>query len=218
MTKPNSLRSAQDLFVLGPSPAGFTVGEFWQWGYSDLLDNTVRGVLAEFIVARALGCGSSCRVNWEAADLRLPSGLRVEVKAAAYRQSWTKGDVLSNIRFSIRPAYGWSFETNESSPEQRRNADLYVFCVLDNRQPTPLDPLDLTRWQFHVLPVRVLDERCPGQKTMGLATLQRLQPSTCSFAELAETVARVGGMNQAGATAPPLPEPSSSTGQRPAAL
>ena len=31
--------------------------EFWRWGGSDLVDNTFRGWLAEFIVASALGSG-----------------------------------------------------------------------------------------------------------------------------------------------------------------
>ncbi len=30
------------------------VSDFWRWAFSDLRDNTVRGVLAEFIVAAAL--------------------------------------------------------------------------------------------------------------------------------------------------------------------
>jgi hypothetical protein len=38
----------------GKSPVGATVADFWGWSRSDLLDNTERGVLAEFIVATAL--------------------------------------------------------------------------------------------------------------------------------------------------------------------
>jgi hypothetical protein len=34
---------------------GLTVADFWGWSRSDLLDNTERGVLAELIVAAALG-------------------------------------------------------------------------------------------------------------------------------------------------------------------
>lgn len=32
-----------------------TVSDFWQWGFSDLLQNTTRGILAEYIVAFLLG-------------------------------------------------------------------------------------------------------------------------------------------------------------------
>lgn len=33
-----------------------TVSDFWAWAGSDLLDNALRGQLAEFIVGSALGC------------------------------------------------------------------------------------------------------------------------------------------------------------------
>jgi len=33
----------------------FGMEDFWRWSASDLLSNALRGVLAEFIVARALG-------------------------------------------------------------------------------------------------------------------------------------------------------------------
>ena len=32
----------------------FTIKDFWSWAYSDLLDNTQRGVMAEFLVYSSL--------------------------------------------------------------------------------------------------------------------------------------------------------------------
>ncbi|MDQ2873467.1 MAG: hypothetical protein M3Y33_00995 [Actinomycetota bacterium] len=32
-----------------------TVAGFWRWAFSDLRDNFTRGILAEFLVARAVG-------------------------------------------------------------------------------------------------------------------------------------------------------------------
>ena len=32
-----------------------TVADFWRWAFSDLRDNTTRGILAEFLVAKAVG-------------------------------------------------------------------------------------------------------------------------------------------------------------------
>ena len=37
--------------------------EFWEWAYDDLLTNTTRGVLAEYIVATALGIRDTKRVR-----------------------------------------------------------------------------------------------------------------------------------------------------------
>ena len=38
--------------------------EYWEWAHSDLLVNVERGVVAEFIVAKAIGYKEK-RVEWE---------------------------------------------------------------------------------------------------------------------------------------------------------
>ena len=45
------------------------VVEFWRWAFSDLRDNTVRGVLAEFLVAAALGRTNTRRKGWDNYDV-----------------------------------------------------------------------------------------------------------------------------------------------------
>lgn len=62
--------------------------EFWQWSQSNLLNNTLRGTIAEFIVAKAVNATNTIRVEWDAYDLITPEGLKIEVKSAAYLQSW----------------------------------------------------------------------------------------------------------------------------------
>lgn len=37
-------------FTLHGKGAGITVLDFWRWAFSDLIDNTQRGVMAEFLV------------------------------------------------------------------------------------------------------------------------------------------------------------------------
>lgn len=41
-------------FTLHGASAGMTVKDFWSWAYSDLLNNTYRGVMAEFLVYSSL--------------------------------------------------------------------------------------------------------------------------------------------------------------------
>lgn len=77
--------------------------EFWQWSQSNLLNNTLRGTIAEFIVAKAVNATNTIRVEWDAYDLITPEGLKIEVKSAAYLQSWQQ-ERDSSIQFSIRPA------------------------------------------------------------------------------------------------------------------
>lgn len=76
--------------------------EFQAWAYHDLLTNTTRGVLAEYIVAKALGIGDMKRLEWDKHDLDI-DGVGVEVKSAAYVQTWeqTRSSV---IEFGIGPA------------------------------------------------------------------------------------------------------------------
>ena len=62
--------------------------DYWSWVYSDIVGNTNRGALAEFIVARAIGSEGSVRNDWAAYDLERPSEIKVEVKSSAYLQSW----------------------------------------------------------------------------------------------------------------------------------
>ena len=56
----------------------FHIAEFWQWAYSDMLRNTNRGVLAEFVVKAALELGgiytnTDIRSNFEPYDLVGPN-------------------------------------------------------------------------------------------------------------------------------------------------
>ena len=67
-----------------------TVVDFWRWAFSDLRDNTVRGVLAEFLVAAALGRTDVRRKGWDNFDVLSATGIRVEVKASGYLQSWAQ--------------------------------------------------------------------------------------------------------------------------------
>ena len=73
---------------------------FWQWAYSDLVGNTERGVLAEYIVACALGINNEDRILWGRYDLVTPQGVTIEVKTSGYIQTWEQ-QKLSNIKFGI---------------------------------------------------------------------------------------------------------------------
>ncbi|MYT34744.1 hypothetical protein GTY66_01480 [Streptomyces sp. SID8356] len=179
-------RSESDPLRAGGGAVG-TLGDFWQWACSDLVGNTMRGVLAEYIVGTALGCVDGTRVEWDTVDIRTPEGCRIEVKSAAYLQSWAQ-KALSKISFSIAPTARWDAAPGTVSPEVVRRSDAYVFCLLHHQDKQSLDPLDLTQWTFYVLPTRVLDERCPTQKTISLAGLQRLEPVQTGFSGLAEAV------------------------------
>ena len=74
-------------------PTGYLLSDFWAWSSSDLLNNTLRGHFAEFIVSASLGLNlKRPQADWAPYDVYYPmdkrSGIRIEVKSAAYLQAW----------------------------------------------------------------------------------------------------------------------------------
>lgn len=185
-----SRKSGDERFSLAGESLDLRLSDFWQWSSSDIVSNAMRGVLAEFLVASALGLADGVRNQWDAFDLLLADGTRLEVKSAAYLQSWAHAK-LSNIAFTIRPTQAWSSETNQLSSELRRQADIYIFCLLDHREKATLDPMRLEQWTFYLLRSSLLDERFPTQKTISLASLLKLEPLAAEFENLAERVAEL---------------------------
>ena len=53
-----SLKTGKETFLKNGRRSDFTLSDFWKWSSSDLLNNAMRGVLAEFIVGTALECKS----------------------------------------------------------------------------------------------------------------------------------------------------------------
>src|SRR5689334_3299664 len=98
---------AQKLNPLRPITGldGLTITDFWVWAYSDILSNSNRSVFAEFMVGSALNVLETPRVEWDGVDFRYGSK-KVEVKAAAYLQSWAQTKP-STISFDIGMKKAW---------------------------------------------------------------------------------------------------------------
>ena len=188
---PTTRRTGREPFHRGGRPTGVCLGDFWQWSASDLLGNTARGILAEYIVALDLGIAGGVWSGWGTWDLETPDGIKVEVKSASYLQAWGQRE-LSKITFGIAPTRPWDPESNRYADQVKRWSDAYVFSVLANKDPATLDPLDLEQWTFYVLGTSALDEKCPRQKRIGLAGLLRLGPLEVRFGEIGRAVGNVG--------------------------
>ncbi|AQT67033.1 hypothetical protein STSP2_00172 [Anaerohalosphaera lusitana] len=165
-------------------PTAFTVGSFWRWAYSDILSNANWGVFAEYLVASALGAVDHARIEWDAFDIAY-GGTKIEVKSSAYLQSWPQKRP-SAIRFDIGKKLSWTADTNEYSPRPHRPADIYVFCLLAEKDRSRVNVLDTTQWQFYVLPREVLDAELGEAKTLSLKVLEGLtEPITYQKLKLA---------------------------------
>lgn len=159
------------------------VVDFWRFAMSDLRMNNVRGYLAEFLVARALGA-TGPRVEWDAYDVLAPDGTRIEVKASAYVQAWAQRRP-SRITFTGLTGRTWT-PAGGSSDDQTFNADVYVFAVQTAADHDSYDSLDTEQWQFYVLPRQVLAGR--GTRSISLATLESLNAGPHPINALAEAI------------------------------
>ncbi|HEX6751260.1 MAG TPA: hypothetical protein VF092_28475 [Longimicrobium sp.] len=182
-------RSGSEPFTCGGAPTDFNLLGFWQWASSDLASNVLRGVLAEYLVAQALGVASGLRDPWQAYDLVSPGGLTIEVKSAAYLQSWWQRS-HSAINFTVRETRAWSAETNALASTAQRQAALYVFALLGHLDKPTLNPLDLDQWEFYLVPSRTLTEQVGAAKQLSLKRLLALGPDKAGFSELGAAIRR----------------------------
>ncbi len=173
-------------------PVGATVRDFWGWIGSDLVGNTTRGLFAEYLVGLAVGAFAGedtdgVRDEWGKHDIETPDGVTIEVKSAAYLQTWLQKKE-STPSFGIARTQAWDNTTGSSSEEKARWSDVYVFCLLHHRSKATLNPLDVGQWTFFVLPTAVLDAEVGEQKSIGLRRLRDLGASEVSFGGIARAV------------------------------
>ena len=130
-----TIKTGEEKFYSSSKKKTFTLKEFWQWSASDLVSNATRGMLAEFIVAKALGIElKNPREEWATWDLELPKKVKIEVKCSGYLQTWPQNE-YSKIKFSIEKTHAWDEEKGVYEGEKKRQADLYIFCF--NKNPRP---------------------------------------------------------------------------------
>ena len=164
----------------------YSMLNFWQWAYSNLILNVSRGTFAEFIVKSALDkhgftYNSEMKTGFEPYDLDgpiIPSLnrlSRLEVKSAAYVQLW---DIKHPDRasFSIAPAKlpDATGDFNDVAPRQRNN-DIYVFTLYTAKDRNR-NILDLSWWQFYVIPTFMIesDPILKKQKTISLKKVENM--------------------------------------------
>lgn len=70
-----------------PLLPGVRVRDFWAWAMGDLRPNSTRGMLAQFLVAKAVGDTRPLDDGWGDFDVQSPEGIKIEVKSSGYLQS-----------------------------------------------------------------------------------------------------------------------------------
>tara|TARA_B110000211_G_scaffold120856_1_gene139654 strand:- start:1793 stop:2380 length:588 start_codon:yes stop_codon:yes gene_type:complete len=181
-------KEASTAFQLKNNNLDFNLIDFWTWNQSDLIENRTRGILAEFIVMKALGIVSSIRVEWDPYDLKTLEGYKIEIKSAAYIQTWEQND-FSTISFDIKPTK--PFNNNSYSGTKTRPSDVYVFCLLHHKNQQSINPMMLEQWTFFIVSTKYLNTNLPEQKSIGLATIKNLTHEQCTYIDLKKGIDKV---------------------------
>ena len=170
-------KQGNESFVADGKQLDFSLNDFWRWNVSDLLNNLTRGHLAEFIVAKALHIKSDVRDEWAAFDLE-KEGTKIEVKAAAYIQTWTQHN-FSKIKFEVCKTKEWDWDKHGYRDPAKRHAHIYIFALFAYKDEEALknkesvNPLDLDKWSFFLVPTTVLDDL--DQNSISLEALQKME-------------------------------------------
>ena len=175
-------------FTIGSEPIPTTVKDFWAWSMSRLLADGPRGDLAEFIVNTALGIDTTdAKHGWGECDI-LYGGYRIEVKCSSLLQAWDR-DTPPRPVFSISKTVNCDIKETESGlryigrdnlPPQRRS-EIYIFCLFAHTERSSADPLNLSQWQFYVVPTALINERCGNRRSISFPGITNLGVTSCTF-------------------------------------
>ena len=185
------LLSGKERFLLDNVPTDYQLYDFWRWQSSDLINNALRGKLAEFIVAKALDIDTdSPRDEWDSYDLLYDCKYKIEVKTSAYVQSWHSDKrANSTIQFTIRSTKAWTVEGFRS--ESVRQSDMYIFCIHAERVKSKANPMLLEQWEFYPVLTKDITDKLGNQKTAGLSTVKQLCPEPFKYDKLHDAVKKI---------------------------
>jgi hypothetical protein len=106
--------------------------------------------------------------------------------------------------FSGLSSLSYSYETNAMGEEPEYSADVYVLAVQTCTEPAGYDPLDISSWEFYVIPVSTLVD-IGSPKTISKSRLDRLGVEAVPYEELNAAVKEAAANSAESATATETP-------------
>ena len=164
--------------------------DYAAWRLANLLDNTERGIVGEYLVGTALGCPGEGHRNWLPYDLHSADGTAIEVKSAGRLQAWGDGAPQSPT-FSVgRATRWWDHEHGcYRGEEKQRWSRVMVFALHDWTDRGTAHPLDEKQWRFWVVPTSAIAAEFGGREgRAGIARLERMGAVSCIWDELPTAV------------------------------
>jgi len=174
----------------------FSVLEFWQYGFSNLNSNVLRGALAEFLVENALKDKVKIEVRnpWGDYDVLTEDGRKIEVKCCSYIQDWDQ-DKLSNIIWSGLKAKELYYSDAVKKLSELKSADyksdVYILALFKHQDHSTLDILNMDQWCFYVLSKDKLKEITKNGNSVSLARLQKLNMEPCHFNSISTEIINI---------------------------
>jgi hypothetical protein len=133
-----------------------TVLDFWQYAFSNINANVLRGAYAEFLVECAIKDLSKIetREAWGDWDVLGEDGTKIEVKCCSYIQDWDQQD-YTKIQWGGLKAkelyYSEAIKPFKEIGNADYKSDVYVLALLKHKDHETLNILDLDQWDFYVL-------------------------------------------------------------------
>ena len=177
-----------------------SVDQFYQWAYADLFTNIIRAVIAEYIVACAIGKETSPRSSWFGYDFDF-EGIKIEVKSTACFVSGRTPTKSNTYDISARSG-SWHPDGTLISVDgsARRCADVYVFAFHWQTDRELADTLDVAQWRFYVVPTAWLNAHLGGRKTVSRDRIaQHFSP--VPYDRLRDAISRTAGPSGTAAAA-----------------
>ncbi len=183
-----------------------TLVDFWRWAFSDLCDDDIKGIFAEWMVRMLLGLPlqDSRRISWADSDIILPNGTRIEVKATSVWQSWKLVNedgtpkpvraptALSPAKFRFAGLQART-AVSPAAPDALRQfkSDFYVFCFHSQIDPSGWDAWNLAHWEFYMMTRQELTESKVGN-SISLAALRNVRAPMSAVQFQSYAKARLG--------------------------
>ncbi|MFM2357446.1 MAG: hypothetical protein RJA61_183 [Candidatus Parcubacteria bacterium] len=174
-------------------PQSFNVLEFWQYGFSSLNSNVLRGALAEFIVENALKQNKDIDVRspWGDYDV-LYQDIKIEVKCCSYIQDWDQNQFSKVLWSGLKAKELYYSEAvtklSDLSKTSSYKSDIYVLALFKHQDHASLDILDMNQWCFYVLSKSEIERITKSGNSVSLTRLEKEGLNEVSFAELKPTI------------------------------
>ena len=171
----------------------FSVLEFWQYGFSSLNSNVLRGALAEFIVENALKDNMEIEVRspWGDYDV-LYKGKKIEVKCCSYIQDWDQSK-FTTVQWSglkAKKLYYSEAVTKFADVDKTVDykSDIYILALFKHQEHATLDILDMDQWCFYVLSKEQLRLVSKDRSSVSLLRLEKESVKAEFFADLPQVI------------------------------